>query len=57
MSRDEESFSSRFARFITVRNAPRLVEAMNDAMSDIAGNANGKIVNFDLAIRVILLLK
>ena len=57
MSRDEESFSSRFARFITVRNAPRLVEAMNDAMTDIAGNANGKIVNFDLAIRGILLLK
>lgn len=57
MNRAEEGFSSRFARFITERNAPRLVDAMNSAMTDIAGNGNGRIVNFDLAIRVILLLK
>lgn len=57
MNRDEENFSVRFSRFITERNAPRLVEAMNAAMTDIAGNGNGKIVNFDLAIRTILLLK
>lgn len=57
MTPPEMEFSRRFARFITERNAPALVEALNAAMTDIAGNGNGKIVNFDLAIRVILLLK
>ncbi len=53
----ETDFSSRFSRFINERNAERLVDAMNQAGIDIEGNGNGKIVNFDLAIRVILLLK
>lgn len=53
----EAAFSARFARFITERNAAPLAEAMNSALTDIEGNGNGKIVNFDLAIRVILLLK
>lgn len=30
---------------------------MNEAATDIAGNANGKVVNFDLAIKIIMLLK
>jgi len=29
---------------------------MNQASADIAGNANGKIVNFDFAIKMIILL-
>ena len=57
LNRAEEAFSSRFSRFITERNAERLAAAFNDAMIDIEGNGNGKIVKFDLAIRVILLLK
>lgn len=57
LNRSEADFSSRFARFITERNAERLVEEFNRAAIDIEGNGNGKIVNFDLAIRVILLLK
>lgn len=57
MNRPETAFSTRFARFIHERNAEDLCRVMNDAMTDIAGNANGKIVNLDLAIKVIFLLK
>lgn len=53
----ESDFSRNFAKFITERNAEPLINAFNDARRDVAGNGNGKIVNFDLAIRVILLLK
>lgn len=57
LNRPEAAFSSRFAPFIHERNAEALCRVMNDAMTDIAGNANGKIVNLDIAIKVILLLK
>lgn len=57
MNRDETAFSRNFARFINERNVEKILEVMNKAMADIAGNANGKIVNFDLAIKIILLLK
>ncbi len=57
LNRPEAAFSTRFARFIHERNAEALCRVMNDAMTDIAGNANSKIVNLDLAIKVILLLK
>lgn len=53
----ESQFSSRFARFITERNAPALLEAFTSARNDIAQNANGKIVFFDVSLTVILLLK
>lgn len=57
LNNTEANFSSRFARFITERNAEKLVQTFTDAARDIAGNANGKIVNLDVAIKVILLLK
>lgn len=57
MSNTERAFSSKFARFITERNVEKLIEVLNNARTDIAGNANGKIVNLDLAVKVILLLK
>lgn len=57
MNRAESEFSSRFARFIHERNAQRICEIMDDAIRDISGNANSKIVNFDFAIRMIFLLK
>jgi len=57
MTTEEQSFSRNFARFINERNAPLLIDAFDTARRDIAGNGNGKIINFDLAIRVILLLK
>lgn len=57
MNRTESQFSERFARFITERNAEYIIRQMNRASADIAGNANGKIVNFDFAIKMIILIK
>ena len=56
LNRTEAQFSERFARFITERNAEAIIRHMNQASADIAGNANGKIVNFDFAIKMIILL-
>lgn len=57
MNRDEAKFSKNFARFITENNAPKIIAEMNRAAADIAGNANAKIVNFDFAIKMIILIK
>lgn len=57
LTADEKAFSVNFARFINERNVLKLFEMINDARTDIAGNANAKIVFFDLAIKTILLLK
>jgi DNA polymerase-3 subunit delta' len=57
MTEAENKFSVNFARFINERNVLRLFDAFSEASTDIAANANGKIVMFDLAITVILLLK
>jgi DNA polymerase-3 subunit delta' len=53
----ESAFSTKFARFINERNVLKLRQAFIDARTDISGNANAKIVLFDLAVKVILILK
>jgi DNA polymerase-3 subunit delta' len=53
----ESAFSTKFARFINERNVLKLRQAFIDARTDISGNANAKIVLFDLAVKVILFLK
>lgn len=57
MNKSEAQFSVNFARFITERNVQKLIDVINKAQIDISGNANSKIVFFDLSIKVILLLK
>ena len=57
LNRDESAFSKNFARFITENNAERIIAEMDSAATDIAGNANAKIVNFDFAVRMIILIK
>lgn len=57
LNRTEAEFSKKFAPFITENNAEKIIATMNQAAIDIAGNANGKIVNFDLAIKMIILIK
>lgn len=52
----EEAFSTKFARFINEANVEKIINTFNKARIDIAGNANGKIVNFDMAIKIIMLL-
>ena len=53
----EEQFSRNFARFIDYENVEKLRKLFIDARRDIAGNANAKIVMFDVTVRIILLLK
>lgn len=57
LNRDEANFSVNFARFISERNVLKLIDVLNQAQTDIAGNANAKIVMFDTSIKIILLLK
>ena len=57
MTADESQFSTRFAPFINERNVQEIINILNAAESDIGQNANAKIVLFDLAVKLILLLK
>lgn len=57
LTRDEMEFSVNFARFVTNLNVLRLLDTFGRAAADIAANGNSKIINFDVAIQVILLLK
>ena len=50
----EAEFSKRFAPFVNEATAPLIVEHLNKALIDIAGNTAGMFVCFDLAIKVIL---
>lgn len=54
---DESKFSTNFARFINERNVEKLRSLFIDARRDIAGNANAKMVLFDIAVSIILCLK
>lgn len=57
LTTDEMQFSSRFFPFINERNVEQLIAELNEAETDIRGNGSGKIILFDLAIKVIILLK
>ncbi len=57
LNQKETDFSTRFARFINERNVEQLINELNSAKTDIAGNANAKIVLLDLAVRIIILIK
>lgn len=57
MTREEEQFSVRFSPFINELNVEGIVDELNKAEIDIRGNANGKIVLFDLAIKMTVLIK
>ena len=54
---EEEQFLSRFAPFINAANIEELSELFRLAERDIAQNANGKIVFFDVAVQVIILIR
>ena len=57
LNREEAQFSQNFAKFITESNVIKLIDVFNKALTDILGNANAKIVLYDMSIKVILLLK
>ena len=55
-SEDEAAFSKNFARFINERNVIPITEELSKAETDIAQNVNAKMVFFDLALKMIVLL-
>ena len=57
LNQDEETFSRKFSPFINERNVERLLNEFESARLDISANGNAKIIFFDLAVKVILLLK
>ena len=56
MTQNEEEFARKFARFINENNVLQINDLGNRCLSDIGQNANGKIVFFDLALQMIVLL-
>lgn len=56
MTEEEERFASRFAPFINEANVIEMAELIEKAKRDIAQNANGKIVFFELSLQIIILL-
>ncbi len=56
MTQEEEDFSKNFARFINEANVVEISMLLDKAIKDIGQNANGKIVFFDLALKMIVLL-
>jgi len=56
MSREEANFSVRFARFINERNVIGIMKELDAARRDISQNVNPKMVFFDFALKMIVLL-
>ena len=56
MTQREEDFAKNFARFVNEKNILQINDLANLAIRDIGQNANGKIVFFDLALQMIVLL-
>ncbi len=57
MTKEEEEFGAKFSPFINERNVAVIVNEIDKAVADISRNANGKIVLFDFAIKMIIAIK
>lgn len=56
MPQDERQFSQRFSRFVTVNNTEGIERQLQSAAIDIAGNSQAKLVLFDMAVKIIMLI-
>ena len=56
MSQKEEQFAKNFARFVNEANVLEIYDLANRVIRDIGQNANAKIVFFDFALQMIVLL-
>jgi DNA polymerase-3 subunit delta' len=56
MTQKEEDFARNFARFVNEKNILPISDLANLAIRDIGQNANAKIVFFDFALQMIVLL-
>ncbi len=57
MTEREEDFARNFARFMNERNVIPISDLVNRAIRDIGQNANARIVFFDLALQMTVLIK
>ncbi|MEG1546063.1 MAG: DNA polymerase III subunit delta', partial [Bacteroides sp.] len=57
MNDDEMNFSSRFAPFVNERNVMGIMDELTQAQQHIEQNVNPKMVFFDFALKMIVLLK
>lgn len=57
MTAEEAAFTSRFAPFVNESNAAQISEELSEAQVHIEQNVNAKMVFFDLALKMIMLLK
>lgn len=56
MNPTEAEFSVKFARFINERNVIGIMDELSDAQRDIEQNVNARMVFFDFALKMIVLL-
>ena len=57
LSKSEREFVVKFFPFINEKNVIDMIELFDRSRRDIAGNGNAKIIFFDLAVRVIMLIR
>ncbi len=57
MNADETNFTSRFAPFVNEKNIFGIMDELSEAQRHIEQNVNAKMVFFDLALKMIMLLK
>jgi DNA polymerase-3 subunit delta' len=57
MTAEEQNFSTRFAPFINERNVIGIMEELSLAQQHVEQNVNSKMVFFDFALKMIMLLK
>lgn len=57
MNNEEANFTSRFAPFVNEKNIFGIMEELSEAQRHIEQNVNAKMVFFDLALKMIMLLK
>jgi len=56
MNLEEQQFTSRFAPFVNEANAMEIMQELSEAQVHIEQNVNAKMVFFDLALKMIVLL-
>ena len=56
MSADESAFAVNFARFVNERNVIGIMDELSLAQRDIEQNTNSRMVFFDFALKMIVLL-
>ena len=57
MNQEESDFAVKFAPFINENNVIGIMDELNKAQRDIGQNGNAKIVFFDFALKMIVLIK